>query len=108
MTGEHDRRRVFHDVTFGLPDLIGHREIRWQRGDERAERGIVPAARLDRFGNRGRHVSSLKYTYLICVLCSMKGRLLFVVFTARGQRTHLISARTAEKDEEEIYEQGSY
>ena len=37
---------------------------------------------------------------------SHKGRLLFVVFTLRGERTRLINARIAEKDEEEKYEQG--
>lgn len=38
---------------------------------------------------------------------STKGRLLIVIFTPRGQRTRIISARIAEHDEEEIYEQGS-
>jgi hypothetical protein len=38
---------------------------------------------------------------------STKGRLLVVIFTPRGERTRLISARIAERDEEEIYEQGS-
>lgn len=38
---------------------------------------------------------------------SRKGRLLFVVFTTRGERIRLISARFAESDEEEIYEQES-
>jgi uncharacterized DUF497 family protein len=37
---------------------------------------------------------------------SRKGRLLFVVFTLRAERIRLISARTAEKDEEKRYEQG--
>jgi uncharacterized DUF497 family protein len=39
---------------------------------------------------------------------SNKGRMLFVVFTPRGERTRLISARIAERDEEDMYEQGSY
>ena len=38
---------------------------------------------------------------------SSKGRLLLVVFTLRGERTRLVSARTTERDEEKIYEQGS-
>ena len=38
---------------------------------------------------------------------SRKGRLLFVVFTPRGQRIRIISARTAEREEEKRYEQGS-
>ena len=38
---------------------------------------------------------------------SSKGRLLLVVFTPRGERTRLIGARTTERDEEKIYEQGS-
>jgi uncharacterized DUF497 family protein len=38
---------------------------------------------------------------------SLKGRLLFVVFTPRGDRIRLISARSAEQDEEDRYEQGT-
>ena len=38
---------------------------------------------------------------------SSKGRLLLVIFKPRGERTRLISARTIERDEEKIYEQGS-
>lgn len=37
---------------------------------------------------------------------SGKGQLLFVIFTIRGQRTRIISARIAERDEEKRYEQG--
>lgn len=36
---------------------------------------------------------------------SYQGRILFVVFTPRGERIRLISARVAEVDEEKIYEQ---
>ena len=39
---------------------------------------------------------------------SSKGRLLFVVFTPRGESIRMISARIAERDEEERYEQGSF
>ena len=39
---------------------------------------------------------------------SKQGRLLLVVFAPRGSRTRLISAWEAERDEEEIYERGSY
>jgi len=38
---------------------------------------------------------------------SRKGRLLFVVFTPRVERIRIISARTAEREEEKRYEQGS-
>ena len=38
---------------------------------------------------------------------SSKGRLLLVVFTPRGERTRLITARTTERDEENISEKGS-
>ncbi len=39
---------------------------------------------------------------------SSKGRLLLVVFTPRGERMRIISARMAEHDEEEVYEQSSF
>lgn len=38
---------------------------------------------------------------------SRKGRLLFVVFTVRDERTRIIGARVAERDEETIYEQNT-
>ena len=38
---------------------------------------------------------------------SSRARLLFVVFTTRGERIRIISARIAEPDEETIYEQNN-
>ncbi len=38
---------------------------------------------------------------------SRAGRLLFVVFTPRGERTRIISARIADGQEEQIYEKSN-